>query len=183
MADSAQQAWIQAVVDSYQAKLIQYARGITGNLESARDVTQDTFMKLCVQDRAQLNGKLAPWLYTVCRNRALDVRKKEGRMNAMEPVMVDARPGKIPAPNVVAIRNEHHAALIAAVNRLPETEQEMFRLKFEHSLTYRQIAAVTDTPLSTVSYTLTRAIKTLREEMKDHLNPETAGRLKEANHE
>jgi len=126
-------------------------------------------MKLCVQDRAALDGRLAPWLYTVCRNRALDVRKKDGRMNTMEPAVVDGRPGNMPAPNVIAMRNENHTALLAAVDRLPEHQQEAFRLKFEHGLTYRQIAQVLGKPLSTVSYTLTGALKTLRTEMKDHL--------------
>jgi len=183
LTQSAHKAWIQATVETYQSRLIHYAQRITGNVETARDVTQDTFMKLCVQDRASLDGRLAPWLYTVCRNRAIDVRKKDGRMNTMEPAVMDGRPGNLPGPNVIAIRNEKHAALLAAVDRLPEHQQEAFRLKFEHGLTYRQIAEVLGKPLSTVSYTLTGALKTLRTEMKDHLNPEFPGRLKEASHE
>ena len=55
----------------YERPLVSYALGITGNLEQARDVVQDTFLKLCNQDPAKLDGHLAQWLYTVCRNRAL----------------------------------------------------------------------------------------------------------------
>jgi RNA polymerase sigma-70 factor (ECF subfamily) len=41
---------------------------------------QDTFLKLWQTDPDTVNGRLAPWLYTVCRNRAVDVCRKERRM-------------------------------------------------------------------------------------------------------
>jgi len=49
---------------------------ITGDIEQAREVVQDTFLKLCRQKPAQIRNYLAQWLYTVCRNRALDVLRK-----------------------------------------------------------------------------------------------------------
>ena len=72
---------VKALLHRLQGPLIRYALQITGDLERARDVVQDTFLQLCSENRASLNGHLEPWLFTVCRNRALDVRRKEGRMN------------------------------------------------------------------------------------------------------
>ncbi len=40
----------------------------------AVDVVQETFLKLCTKDRSEIQSSLAEWLYTVCQNRALDVR-------------------------------------------------------------------------------------------------------------
>jgi hypothetical protein len=67
----------------YTMPLIRYAAHIIGDIERAREVVQDTFLKLCHQRPAQIRTHLTQWLYTVCRNRALDVRRKERRMTAM----------------------------------------------------------------------------------------------------
>ena len=75
--------WISSVVDQYEGALVRYATQITGDIERGRDVVQDAFLRLCKQDPEQLDGHLREWLYTVCRNRALDIRRKEVRMKTM----------------------------------------------------------------------------------------------------
>jgi len=47
---SARLEWIRAVMDEYQGRLIRFAARITGDLDSARDVVQDTFLRLCRED-------------------------------------------------------------------------------------------------------------------------------------
>jgi DNA-directed RNA polymerase specialized sigma24 family protein len=51
--------WLRSIVDGYEGPLIRYAAHIMGDMESARDVVQDTFLRLCEQDRQQLDGHLA----------------------------------------------------------------------------------------------------------------------------
>jgi len=63
--------WVRAAVDRYAGQLTQYATLITGDLEQARDVVQDTFVRLCAEKPSTVNSHLAQWLFTVCRNRAL----------------------------------------------------------------------------------------------------------------
>jgi RNA polymerase sigma-70 factor (ECF subfamily) len=46
----------------------------------ARDVVQDVFARLCREPPADLNGRLTPWLYAACRNRAIDLRRKDSRV-------------------------------------------------------------------------------------------------------
>ena len=75
--------WVKAAMDRYAGPLTRYAVFITGDLELARDVVQDTFVKLCGEEPARLNSRLSPWLFTVCRNRALDVIRKESRMKLL----------------------------------------------------------------------------------------------------
>src|SRR6188474_3184636 len=88
--------WVSAALDRYEGRLLRYAQRITGDEERARDVVQDTFLKLCKEDPSTLNGRLAQWLYTVCRNQALDVRRKESRST----ILSDDLPG--PAEHRVA---------------------------------------------------------------------------------
>ena len=67
---------ITGALDRYERVLISYAREITGELESARDAVQETFLRLSRQDVVALKARLRPWLFLVCRNCALDHRRK-----------------------------------------------------------------------------------------------------------
>src|SRR5256885_1614233 len=81
----------------FEVPLLQYATRITGNNERARDVVQETFIKL------QRNGAVAPektatWLFTVCRNGALNVCRKERRLIYLDEEIIEARRDEKPMP-------------------------------------------------------------------------------------
>ncbi len=75
-----QSEFIKRALAQYESPLIRYALRLTGNLDRARDVVQDTFLKLCRQTPDSIDGNLARWLFTVCRNGAFDLQRKERRM-------------------------------------------------------------------------------------------------------
>ncbi len=169
------ESWIRAALEHYESKLIRYAWGITGSRELACDVVQDTFLKLCTAERAKVEGHLAPWLYTVCRNRAFDVRKKEGRMSVLDKEQSEARASDAPLPDTEAARGEDREAILGVLGNLPEQQQEIFKLKFEHGMTYREIAKVMEMPLSSVSATLTKALRTMRLRLNGQVNQAHVG--------
>lgn len=154
--------WLRSVVVSYEGPLVRYAARITGDVERARDVVQDTFLRLCEQDREELNGRLAEWLYTVCRRRALDVQRKEHRMRATLPEELESCCAA-PAHDS-AERAESHEAVQAAISRLPDNQQEVIRLKFQSGLSYREIAGVTGLSVTNVGYLLHVGLKAVREQ-------------------
>ena len=82
-------SWVRSVLAEYEQPLTRYAAHITGDMERAREVVQDTFLKLCRQKQGRVHNYLAQWLYTVCRNRALDVVRKEKRMTGISEVQLD----------------------------------------------------------------------------------------------
>ncbi|HEV3343331.1 MAG TPA: sigma-70 family RNA polymerase sigma factor [Pirellulales bacterium] len=155
--------WARSVVADYEGPLVRYAARITGDVHRARDVVQDTFLRLCEQDRHALDGHLAEWLYTVCRRRALDVQRKEHRMRATLPEELDGCAAGH-QPREAVDRQESHEAVLAAISRLPDNQQEVVRLKFQSGLSYREIAGVTGLSVSNVGYLLHVALKTVREQ-------------------
>src|SRR5436189_5163656 len=70
----------EAVLQRFEVPLLQYAARITGNRERARDVVQETFVKFQRNGAISRQGEPATWLFTVCRNAALNVCRKERRM-------------------------------------------------------------------------------------------------------
>lgn len=164
--DSSTEAeWLRAVVARFESSLTRYAASLTGDRERARDVVQDTFMRLCGREPKPLNGFLAEWLFTVCRHRALDVRRKENRMTAFAEMTLEAEAADEPTPSANAERNEAADEMFRLVAQLPRNQQEVLRLKFQGGLTYEEISRVTMLSVSNVGFLLHTAIKTLRQKM------------------
>lgn len=154
--------WLRSVVARYEGPLVRYAARLTGDADRARDVVQDTFLRLCQQDPAQLDGHLAAWLYQVCRHRALDVRRKEKRMHAIAPERLDDH-AIGPDSSLEAQRRDEHQAILGLLAALPERQQEVVRLKFQNGLSYREISEITGLTVSNVGYLLHTALKRVRQ--------------------
>ena len=156
--------WIVSALARHEGQLTIYAARLLGDVDRARDVVQDTFLKLWQADRAAVDGHLVKWLYTVCRNRALDVRRKEHRMTTLDDRQANtlaARPGG--AGDGSGTREPGENGLLQEmVAKLPERQQEAVRLKFHGELSYREIADVMDTTVNNVGVLLHTAIKSIR---------------------
>jgi RNA polymerase sigma-70 factor (ECF subfamily) len=155
--------WLRSIVERYQAPLTRYAVSLTGNSENARDVVQDTFARLCSQQRKPFNGTLAQWLFTVCRRRALDLRRKEMRMARL--LELNAAPLEEKTPFRAAEEKESSIELLALVATLPRNQRDVIRLKFQNGFSYEEISRATNLSVSNVGFLLHTAIKTLRAKM------------------
>lgn len=155
--------WIEEALRRYERPLIRRAYKITGDIEVARDVVQDTFLKLCKIDPSQLRGHLAAWLFTVCRNRALDIIKKEQRMGRLkEPnSLPDLRLG----PQDIATQREAAKLVSEVLETLSDQHKEAFLLKFEDQLTYREISGAMGKSLGTVNKLITTVLQAVRKRM------------------
>lgn len=158
--------WMREVVARWESDLVRYARHLIGDVERARDVVQDTFLKLCQQDREQLDGHLTEWLFTVCRNGALDVRRKEQRMTTMTLDTVMESPSLDPQPDDVAEQRDSTDKILSLLAELSGNQQEVMRLKFLFGLSYREISAVTGLTETNVGFLIHVGIKRLRERLQ-----------------
>ena len=159
--------WVRSTVDRFERPLLSYAlRIVGGDVERARDCVQETFAKLCDQPAANVNGHLGPWLYTVCRNAALDVRRKARREMALvetADATVEGLSSTTPSPAVVAEAKDATSQVLRMLARLPGDQQEAIRLKFQHQMSYREISRITGHSESNVGFLIHRGIKSIRE--------------------
>lgn len=159
-------SFVQAAVERHQAPLLRYAaRLLGGDADRARDIVQDTFVRLMAQPPAEVDGHVAEWLFTVCRNRTLDVLRKEGRMKRFEEGQVERLTAVEPPPGRTLERAEQHAAVLQLIGRLPHNQQEVVRLKFQNGFSYQEISRITDLSVGNVGFILHTAIKSLRQQM------------------
>ncbi len=157
--------WIRAVVTQYERPLVLYAMRLIGDVERARDVAQETFLKLCRQERSKVEPFLVEWLYTVCRNKALDVRRKESRMVRLAEGEASLKADKDAMPGAAIEADEIKSRVLELVGHLPEKQQEAIRLKFQHALSYRQISKVMELTTSYVGYLIHAGLKAIREKL------------------
>ena len=162
------EAWVTEALRRFERPLLHYALRITGDVESARDVVQDTFLKLCEVNVAAVEDHLAAWLYAVCRNRALNVRQKEARKMGLTEQEMDSR--AVNAVSETASRNEIHGRVLAVVDALPKDQQEAFQLKFRDGLNYREISGTMGVSLGTVSNLITSALNRIRHELRSDMD-------------
>jgi RNA polymerase sigma factor (sigma-70 family) len=152
----------EEILRRFEIPLLQYARRITGDWEQARDVVQETFVKFQRNGALRRRDEPATWLFTVCRNRALNVCRKERRMMYLDEELLEARESKEPMPFDQLEDKEATGFLLRIVATLPPRQQEVIQLKFQNDLSYQQIAQIMQTTANNVGVLLHTALRTLR---------------------
>ena len=159
-------AFVHNAVERHQAPLLRYAtRLLGGDVEGARDVVQDTFVRLMAQPPEQIDGHVVEWLFTVCRNRTLDVLRKDGRMKRFAEGQEERLIAAGPKPGRELERAETREAVRQLIDRLPPNQQEVIRLKFQNGFSYREISRITELSVTNVGFLIHTAVSRLRREM------------------
>jgi RNA polymerase sigma factor (sigma-70 family) len=155
---------VRRAIDQYESSLIAYAAGILGgDTERARDVVQDALLRLYLTEPGRVRENLKSWLYTVCRNRALDILRKDHRLDIGNEEIMEASPSHDPDPVQRAENRELCEQIWRCVDRLRPNQREVIRLKFLHDCSYQEIAAITGLSMGNVGFIMHHAIKKLRE--------------------
>lgn len=156
---------INSLVEQYERPLCLYATRILGDVDRARDVVQDTFLRLCRKGAKIDDTKIAAWLYRVCRNRALDIVRKDKPMKALTEEKESRIRSREPDPADAAQRQESVSCIMQALGHLPDQQEEAVRLKFQHDMSYKEIAGVMEISTTYVGYLIHVGVRTLRTQL------------------
>ena len=171
--------WVMEAVDVYELPLLRYARRLLGDVDLAADAVQHAFVKLCEESQERLEGRVAPWLFRVCRNRALDHLRRSGRERSLLgegdiAAPIDGQPASRETDPALAVERADLAARLRALLKdLPSPQRETIDLWCE-GLTYRQIAEVTGRQEGHIRVLAHRGLTALRAHplVRDLLVPE-----------
>jgi RNA polymerase sigma-70 factor (ECF subfamily) len=130
-----------AIHQRYEARLLAYARQLLGGAHhDAEEVVQDAFVRAIRALRADdREMALKAWLYTIVRNRALDVLRRPVRTTDIEPhaaSLCDAGGD----PHERFARAEELDALVAGLKRLPERQRAALVMHEMGGASHRTIA-------------------------------------------
>ena len=165
---------LRSAMSDFEIPLTKYAVSILGDLEQARDVVQDTFLKLYKQDPEKVRKKVKSWLFTVCRNHCYDLIKRNRRTSNLEEDEISYIASNDDNPfQVISFLegreeiDEKINILYSLIEELPSRQREVMRLKFQVNLSYKEIAETIGISTSNVGFVMHSALKKLREDMKE----------------
>lgn len=129
--------------------------------ECAQDVMATLWQKSHLFDPAR--ASVATWIFTIARNRRIDVLRKQKRPEPEElPWGPDHEPDQA---DVLALQQESEQ-LGQAISALPAKQRELIEKAYFNELSHREIADQTGLPLGTIKSRIRLALNRLRHEMK-----------------
>lgn len=135
-----------------------YVRRMVGE-SWAEDVTQEIFLRVVRGiPKYRPEGRFEAWLFTIARHACLDFLKTNRRPPA------DAVPSFRRNDSVGG--DDTRRAILEAVERLPDEQREVFLLRADGGLSFREIAEAVGVPLNTALGRMHYAVLKLRESVK-----------------
>jgi RNA polymerase sigma factor (sigma-70 family) len=157
------------------------ARWLTRSDQDAQDVVQEAYLR-ALKFFGGFHGEDArTWLLKIVRNTSYTWLKQNRahELTALFDENVHTSMGEGETPESLLLENADRAMLMRALEQLPLEWRETIILRELEGLSYRDIAAVTDTPIGTVMSRLARARTRLYEML---MKMTRAPRTNEASH-
>ena len=128
---------------------------------AAEDVVHDVFLRLLEQEREPENAKA--WLYRAVRNAAVSNIRSRVRRSSHELSAAQRRPEWFTPRDDDAI-DAAHAELV--LRSLPHEQREVVMLRIWAQMSFKEIAALTDAPISTVFERYQAALAAVKQKLE-----------------
>jgi RNA polymerase sigma-70 factor (ECF subfamily) len=161
------------LVRKYDSKIYVYICGRIKSAETAKDLTQETWLKAFRAIHTfRGDAAFSSWVYRIAENICIDFFRKQQNAHAIDPLhiidecrLVDT----CPAPCRYLEQQELRAHLQAAIQHLPSMRKQVFRLYYEEELPIKAIAARLKRSEGTIKSHLRNARLSLQERLTPYL--------------
>jgi RNA polymerase sigma-70 factor, ECF subfamily len=165
---SERQAALAALYDRYGAGVYRFLSDQTGDADRARELCQETFLRLA-RTLAAGDEPGEALAFRIARNLLVSDwrrRRTESRWRDPEPAAAEGGASRDPLPDRRVEQGELRGALAAALAALPEGLRSALLLTEVEGLAYRKVAAALDIPPGTLASRKHEAIARLRESLR-----------------
>ena len=158
------------LVERYERSLLASVLPVVrGDLHAAQDIVQDVFVQCYLKLSGLRDGsRFAGWLLKSARRQAVRTARRLQQRPPYTEAAAQIRFSESSSPPA-AIDFDEHQQLLTLVRQLPKHERLMVSLRYFDGHSVKQIAAMTQRPIGTVTKQLSRALSRLR----DQLSPKT----------
>lgn len=152
------------IYDQFYDKLYYHALRVCKSDYLAEEVIQDTFVSLWT-NRAKLDQDLSvqSYLFTIVRNKLLNLIKKASREESIEQEMIDNAQLRTNSADQDIQFEETSFHIQQAIEQLPAQRQQIFRLTKEEGFTYDEISKKLGVSRGTVNTQMMRSLKAVKE--------------------
>jgi len=163
MAKQLDESEFRAHYERYSGPLFRFIYRFTNNQEAAEEILHDIFIKLLAGDfREGPDCSLKAWLYTLAKNRCINVLKKQSH-EVKNAHAVDAAAADFDLEEQTFNKNAF-AQLRLAEKTLPADLQATWELR-KQGLDYQEISQALSVPVGTVKSRFSRLVDYLRKEI------------------
>ncbi len=142
------------LIDQYKDIAYNLALSIVKNPEDARDITQDSFIKVLEKISSFRNdSKFSTWLYRIVYNQSVGFLKTENRTCLLDCETQENKPG---------YDNDHEETiqeLYRAINTLADTDRNVIMLFYLAEKSVKEMALITGLSQGNIKVILHRARK------------------------
>lgn len=150
----------QMFYDRYAGRVLAYVRQLSRHREGAEDVVQEVFV--AVWRRAASfrpeRGDPAGWLYTVTRNKLVDLWRRQGETAVS---LDEAKPASEPAAPA-GERGDLRLTMHQALARVAPEQRRAIEMAYFGGFTYEETAQRLDLPVGTLKSRIRSGLKSLR---------------------
>lgn len=166
----------ERLFSSSRDRLYGYALYYLGDREDAEDVVQEVFLRLWQRRGSVRRSGAYGWTVSVTRNLCRDRlrRRKVRSVVNVDSDAVDDFAAAEASPEELAAAADFDALLREAIVELPEPQKSIVILREIQRMSYNEICAALDLPMSRVKVYLHRGRRTLRNKLMRVTNREVA---------
>ena len=155
-----------ALYDRYGGAIFAYVRLQISSREDAEDLTLEVFTLALEHDNLAglADGEKMAWLRRVAHNKIIDGYRRATRRPVVELEKVREMlfEDETDSPEQMALQREAYAQLHHAIQRLPQQQQQLLRLRYGDGLRFAEIAVLLNKREEALRKLLSRTLATLR---------------------
>ncbi len=161
----------ELLLERHQKPIFQFVFRSVGVKAVAEELTQETFLRVIKQkDHYEERARFTTWLYTLARNLCIDHsrRMQHRRAKSLDAVdeeghsLLERTADKALSVERQAVSEELQKKLRAAIETLPDDQREVFLLREEADLSFKEIAEIVGISENTVKSRMRYALTKLR---------------------
>lgn len=155
---------VQQLYELYKKLILRYFLRLTGNMEEAGELTQETFYQACLSiHNFHQRSSAKTWLYAIARNVYLkNLRKKsKDKYLPLDEYSWSDTEFRAEDPGEQIVIQEAREKIAQALLKLPENARTVIILKEYEQLSYEEIAEICGQTVNWVRVTFFRAKKNL----------------------
>lgn len=162
----------RTLIEQHQDRVVNTCFGFVHDIDDADDLAQDVFIEVFHSiHKFKEDASLSTWIYRIAVNKSLDFLRKNNRIkrwgnsirfsiNAEE--IKDNISAHSDTPDTTLEQKERITILNAAIDKLPKNQKTAFTLNKYEDLSYKEIAEIMETSVSSIESLLHRAKKNLK---------------------
>lgn len=153
------------IYEQEAARMLGVAMRFVKRRSIAEEIVQDCFVRVWQQagtfDASRGAGRA--WLYTILRNRALNILRGEARTELTGDLTAFDGASQEPTPEDIMTQLSDNSALRACLEKLDAARRKIIVLAYTEGLSHGEIAARIGVPLGTIKSWIRRSLLSLRE--------------------